>query len=306
MNIEIKTKSALLYHKQTYATNYDVNIYRGCSHACQYCFAQYSHKYLNNDNFFGKIFIKTNISERLNYELTKKKHFKQTLNICGVSDCYQHAEKEYKLTRKVLQLLKQRRHPLILSTKSDLILRDFDLIAQLSKMTRVGIAISITTLDENKSKALEPGASSPLKRLEVIKEFTKINCKTTILLMPIIPYITDDSENLESVFSFVAENKIDFINAWPLHLRGNTKNHFYQFLQKQFPDQHNQYINLYKNKSNPSGEYVKKIKETIANLREKYHLENSFARLPSHKSPKQLLLFKEESKKNKRIIDFRR
>ena len=101
---EIKAKSVLHYHDKKFASNYDLNIYRGCEHKCEYCFAQYSHKYLEND-FFNDIYIKTNVAEILDKELTKKPLNHTQICICGVSDCYQPAEEKYKLMPDILKVL---------------------------------------------------------------------------------------------------------------------------------------------------------------------------------------------------------
>ena len=135
--IEIESKTALnkLNRKRPYG--WDLNIYRGCEHNCRYCFAMYSHDYLGNNNYFEDIYIKKNIVELLEIELSKKSWKREVINIGGVTDSYQPLEERYKLMPEILKLLIKYKTPCIISTKSDLILRDYDLIDKLSKITYV-------------------------------------------------------------------------------------------------------------------------------------------------------------------------
>ncbi len=290
---EIEAKSALHFHEQTFASNWDLNIFRGCAHKCRYCFAQYSHKYLDGGNFFDDIYVKTNIPEIVNREFAKKSWRKSAVTVCGVSDCYQPVEKDYKIMPKVLDVFRKNKNPIIISTKSNLALRDIKQIEELKKVTDVYITTSISTMDEDLRKLIEPGATTTsLERLEMLGEFKKIGCKTTLLFIPIIPYITDDFENLDKTIRIAKSFDVDNMHTWPLHLRGQTKPVFLSFIQKHFPELYIKYFKLYK-KGNVSQEYLHQLQKTLYNIRIKYDMFNRFEEItePEKDEDSQLTLF---------------
>ena len=196
---EIQVKKALNRIKATSRItlpyHWDLNIYRGCEHGCNYCFAMYSHSYLEKKDkysfaeeevypsageekcaFFQRIYVKTNIVEALDKQLGARSWKKEVINIGGVCDSYQPAEAKYRLMRKVLELMIEYRNPVTISTKSDLILRDYDLLSELAELTYVNIAVTVTTMDEKLSSLLEPLASSPEKRFSVLRAFKDTAC----------------------------------------------------------------------------------------------------------------------------------
>jgi DNA repair photolyase len=282
---EIIAKNALHYHKKEFASKYDLNVYRGCGHRCKYCFAQYSHKYLESGDFFGEIFVKINIDKALKKQFSKKSWKKEKVTICGVSDPYQPIEKKYRLMPKILKIFKRYRNPVVIITKSELILRDKKLIEELAKVTDVEIVTSICTLDEKIRKKIEPCSSSSLKRLSMLKELGDRGCRTSVLLMPIIPYLTDDAKNLKEIFKKAKENNIDNILTSPLHLRGNTKKEFFKFIAEEYPDKLVKLKKLY-NGAYASKEYRKKLKFLIFQLRKKYGL---FYKKPKNKRKEEQL-----------------
>lgn len=268
---EIEIKSALHYHERKIATNYDLNIYRGCQHKCKYCFAQYSHKYLESE-FFDDIFIKMNVPEILDKELSKKTWNKAAINISGVTDCYQPIETKYKIMPEVLKVLIKHKNPVIIITKSPLILRDYDLIEELSKVANVNVLLTITTLDEEIRKKIEPNTFPSIERFNALKELAKIkNCETSTMFMPIIPYLTDTIINLEAIFQKSKEAQVDYLISDVLNLKGNTKKNFYSFLQETFPRTYEKIQPLYEN-AFVSQNYRKKLNKFLLHLRQKYHL----------------------------------
>jgi DNA repair photolyase len=274
---ELKVKSAIHFHDSKFASNWDLNIYRGCEHRCKYCFAQYSHKYLNNGEyeFFGDIFIKTNIAEILDKELSKKS-WKPTniLNICGITDCYQPVEEKYQLMKDVLKVLIKHKQSVFILTKSPLILRDYDLIKELSEVAYVNIAFTITTLDEDIRQKIEPNVKSSMERLLAMKEFSELNCKTVIMLMPIIPYLTDTTKNIENIFKISKEFGCNFLLSAPLNMRGFVKPNFYDFLKKDFPNTYQNIQKLYKG-AYSCKEYNEKLRKFLYQMRIKYKMLGS-------------------------------
>ena len=287
---EITTKSALHFHERPIPTNWDLNIYRGCTHKCKYCFAQYSHQYLESEDFFGDIYVKTNIAQVLDRELSRKKWKNDQINIGGVTDSYQPWEKHYEIMPQVLKIIEKHKTPVIICTKSHLILRDIELISSIASVTDVDITVSITTMDEDLRKILEPGAVTPsIKRIEMLKKFKEGGCRTHILLMPILPYLTDSEENLEKIFSLCHDQNIDSVIAGPLNLKGSTKTGFLSFIRDNFPDIYQNYQDLYQ-----TG-YVKKdysvnLNGILKELRKKYNF------FYNHQPPDKVNIIKDEKK----------
>jgi DNA repair photolyase len=201
--VELSVSSALNKLKRRIPYSYDLNIYRGCEHGCKYCYAIYSHDYLNDGNFFDRVYYKKNILEPLEKELSSPNWKREIVNIGGVTDSYQPIEKELQIMPEVLKLMIKYKTPIIISTKSDLILRDIDLINELSKITYVNIACTITTMDESIREKLEPNSSPSINRFKVLKKFKeKTNASIGVHIMPIIPYLTDSYENLDEIYKY--------------------------------------------------------------------------------------------------------
>ena len=187
---EITCSTALNKLKRKIPYGWDLNIYRGCGHRCKYCYAIYSHEYLGEKDF-SKVFVKTNIVKQLDKELGKPTWKREIINIGGVTDSYQSEETDFKIMPEILKTLIKHKTPAIISTKSDLILRDYDLIAELAKITYVNVASTITTMDEDVRKEIEPNSSKSSDRFNMLKEFRKTNASIGLHTMPIIPYLTD-------------------------------------------------------------------------------------------------------------------
>lgn len=272
---EIQSKSALTKLKRKIPYSWDLNIYRGCQHACQYCYAMYSHKYLNSKDYFNDIYVKTNIVDELEKQLYKDNWKREVINIGGITDSYQPVEKKYKLMPEILKLLIKYKTPAIISTKSDLILRDFDLIDQLSRITYINIATSITTVNNITVKKIEPGASTIDKRFNVLKEFSKTNASTGLHVMPIVPFITDNEDNFNIMFSKAKDCNVDYVLCGVLYLRGATRNHFIKFIEIEYPSLINNYKELYKT-GGANKEYKNKLYSMVNKIRDKYNLSNSY------------------------------
>lgn len=171
-----------------------LNPYRGCEHGCAYCFARPTHEFLGMSaglDFESKIMVKTKAPELLRREFLKKSWVPQTLGMSGVTDCYQPAERRLKLTRACLEVLAEFRNPVAVITKNHLITRDLDILQKLAAHNCVTANISVTTLDPNLAKVLEPRASSPQRRLRAIEELHAAGIPVRVLMAPIIPGLTD-------------------------------------------------------------------------------------------------------------------
>jgi len=286
---EITVKKALHHHKKEMPCNYDLNTYRGCATGCTYCFAKYSHQYIDGGDFFDDICVKTNVAEALDSELSKKSWKGEPIKIGGVTDSYQPVEEQYKLMPNVLEVLIKHRNPVLIATKSNLILRDFSLIEKLAGLTEVAIASTITTVNEDVQQKIEPLASSSLDRFEMLQQFGKAGCYTTVLCTPIIPFLTDGIKNLDSLFRLTKENNINSILTWTLHLRGSTKDTFYRFLMQNYPNVFPKLKKLYIS-SNAVSHYKKSLNQMVLELREKYNLFDVFKPTLFPQEEKQLSL----------------
>lgn len=280
--IEIECHSALNKLKRKMPYGWDLNIYRGCEHGCKYCFAMYSHKYLNDEEYFGNIYVKTNIVEYLEKELRSRSWKREIVNIGGVTDSYQSAEEQYKIMPQVLKLLIKYKTPAIISTKSDLILRDYDLIDQLSRLTYVNIAATITCMDENIRKKIEPQGSSSLKRLEVLKTFRKTNASTGLHIMPIIPYLTDSYENMDALFAHAKDTNVHYVLPGTLYLRGKTRKVFFDFIENDYPEWLLPMKELYKT-GGAGKEYKDKFYKKLNLIRNKYGIIGGYSSVMKEK-----------------------
>ena len=171
-----------------------VNPYRGCEHGCIYCFARPSHEYLGFSaglDFETKILVKEEAPRLLREEISSPKWKPQVIAMSGVTDCYQPIEKKLRLTRGCLEVLAEFRNPVVIITKNHLVTRDVDLLAGLAAVNAAAVFISVTTLDAQLARKMEPRTSSPEMRLEAVRTLSAAGIPTGVLVAPIIPAITD-------------------------------------------------------------------------------------------------------------------
>ncbi|MDH6603414.1 DNA repair photolyase [Bacilli bacterium PM5-9] len=273
---KIICKSVLSKSSGRYPYKYSANIYRGCLHSCQYCYAIYSHKFLGDDNFFETIYIKENFVEELEKKLRSKAWKKEVINFGSVCDSYQPIEKELEIMRDVLKLMIKYENPIIISTKSTLILRDIDLINELSKLTFVSIAFTITSISDELNKLIEPNVPSYLDRfkaLKVLKE--KTNAQIGLHMMPVIPYLTCDERSIEMMFRLANKVNVDYVIVGLLNLKSQVKQHFMSFISKELPAYYND-INKYFSNKEIRKAYKKDYYQTLNQLIKKYNININY------------------------------
>lgn len=275
--IEVKTQSGLNKLKRRIPYGWDLNIYRGCAHNCRYCYAMYSHEYLQDDDFHENIYVKTNIVEKLEEDLRRSSWKREIVNIGGVTDSYQPCEADYKIMPEVLKLLIRYKTPAIISTKSDLVLRDYDLIDELSRLTYINIASTITTTDESIRELIEPGAAPSAKRFAMLKAFRNTNASVGLHVMPIIPFVTDSFENVDSLCSSAAEANVHYMLTGTLYLRGKTRKSFFDFIQTQMPHLLGSLQTLY-SKGSAGKDYKDKLYAMVNALRSEYKVSSSYSK----------------------------
>ncbi|MDR2107509.1 MAG: hypothetical protein LBO73_03245 [Holosporaceae bacterium] len=275
---EITCKTALHHHDKEFATNWDLNVYRGCGHRCVYCFAQYSHKYLETDRFFDDIFVKTNVAEALNVDFSKRSWNGDPINVCGVTDGYQPIEEDYCLMPKIIKTFIRHKNPLVITTKSTLLLRDINLLEELNGIAAVDVRVSVSAMNESVREKIEPFASPTVDRLRMLGELGKRGIRAGILMMPVIPHLTDDIENLDKIFELVKKNDGKFIFPQILHLRGDTKRDFLDYARKFFPDLEEKIKRLYGSGAYVDKKYAEAFRRKIILLRKKYNFFNELPR----------------------------
>jgi DNA repair photolyase len=183
-----------------------LNVYRGCEHGCAYCFARPTHEYLGLSaglDFESKILVKERAPELLRKELSARKWIPQTLAMSGVTDCYQPIERQLQLTRQCLEVLADFRNPVGIVTKNHLVTRDIDHLQELAKYRAASVAVSVTTLDGDLAKALEPRASPPARRLAAVRELSAAGIPVIVMMAPVIPGLTD--HEMPAIFAAAAE-----------------------------------------------------------------------------------------------------
>ena len=220
-------------------SGYTINPYRGCSHACVYCFARPTHDYLGlgiGTDFERKIVVKVNAVERLRAELRAPRWGGDSIAMGTNTDPYQHAEGKYHLTRGIVETLSEARNPFSILTKSTLILRDGALLAEAAQRTEVSVSFSIGTLDREVWQLTEPGTPPPDKRVEALRRLTELGISCGVLVAPVLPGLSDSEEQLVEVTEAAAAAGAVSVHGVALHLRGPLRGHYLDWLAGVRPD----------------------------------------------------------------------
>ena len=246
----IKTKTILTkvnYGKDWYGVDYNMNLYRGCSHGCIYCDSRSNCYHIDN---FDTPKGKENALVILENELSKKRE-KGVVGIGSMSDTYNPFEKEYEQTRNALKLLSKYNFGVSIDTKSDLILRDLDILKEINKKNNVIIKFTITTPNDELSKIIEPRVCPSSKRFAAIKELTDNGIFAGIMMNPVLPFITDSEEDIKELVRLAHENGAKFIQTYMgMTLRENQRDYYYEQLDKHFKGLKEKYIKYYGEKYN--------------------------------------------------------
>ena len=214
-----------------------VNPYRGCEHGCVYCYARPTHSYLGLSpglDFETRLVAKANAVEALRAELSRPGYKPSPINIGSATDAYQPIEREWRLTRGLLELMVETRHPLTIVTKNALVARDLDLLAALAEQKLVVVYMSITTLDAGMARTLEPRAAAPWRRLEAVRSLTDAGVPVGVLVAPIIPFINDES--MEHILQESKAAGAHYASYTVLRLPWEVKTLFEDWLNAHFPD----------------------------------------------------------------------
>jgi DNA repair photolyase len=216
---------------------FSINPYRGCEHGCVYCYARPTHEFLGLSaglDFESKIFVKERAPELLRERLMKKNWQPQMIAMSGVTDCYQPAEKKFELTRRCLQVLAEFKNPVGIITKNRLVTRDIDILAPMAAEKLVCVYISITTLDAELARTMEPRTSSPRGRLEAIEKLALAGVPVGVNVAPVVPGLTDHEMPL--ILRAAHDAGAQFAGFVPLRLPYSVKDLFVEWLEKNRPE----------------------------------------------------------------------
>jgi DNA repair photolyase len=217
--------------------SYSMNPYQGCEHGCIYCYARNTHNYYGFSagvDFEQKIIVKETAPQVLEKQLQHPKWEVRPIMLAGNTDCYQPVERKLEITRKLLKVLVKYRHPVSILTKNSLILRDLDLLTVLAKDQLVHAGMTITTLDENLRRKLEPRTASAKKRLDVLEQLTAAGIPTTVMISPVIPGLTD--HEIPAILEAAAARGVYSAGYIVLRLNGAIGPLFEDWIRKHFPD----------------------------------------------------------------------
>ncbi|MDO4535451.1 MAG: radical SAM protein [Clostridium perfringens] len=255
-----------------FGTNYTVNLYRGCSHGCIYCDSRNSvYKILN----FNKVTPKVDAIEIVKKEL-KSKRKKGVISIGAMSDPYNPLENKLKLTRNFLEEINKERFGVSIDTKSSLVTRDIDILKKIREHSPVIVKLTITTFNDDLCRKIERCVDSTKKRFEALKELSNNGIYTGVLLLPILPFINDDEENIRNIIREAYRCNAKFVFSYFLGvtLRGNQRSYFYEALKEIFPKDNfiKKYEEFYKDKSNCISLKNEKLLKVFKDECEKYNL----------------------------------
>jgi DNA repair photolyase len=274
---EIRAKSIISHVPATSSMPFQwtINPYRGCSHACVYCFARNTHTYLDLDaghDFDSKVVVKVNAPELLRRELTAPRWRGESIAMGTNVDCYQRAEGRYGLMRGIVSALRDRANPFSILTKGTLILRDLDLLTQAATVTRVGISFSVGFVDETLWRSVEPGTPSPRRRLDAVRRFADAGFAVTVLMAPILPGLTDNDESIEATVAAISAAGASSVVPITLHLRPGTREWYSAWLARTHPDLVERYREVYGKGSYSSKAFQRGISARVTDVARRYGL----------------------------------
>ena len=292
----VKAKTILTKVKdgnEWYGVDYNMNLYRGCSHGCIYCDSRSDCYHIEN---FDIVKGKENMLHILENELSKKR-LKGIVGIGAMSDTYNPIEIKYKQTRGALQLISKYSFGVSIDTKSNLILRDIDLLKEINSKNNVIIKFTITTPDDKLSKIIEPNVCVSSKRLEAIKTLNDNGIFAGIMMNPVLPFITDKEEDIKKLVRIASRNGAKFIHTYMgMTLRENQRAYYFDKLDEHFPGLKDKYIKNYGDKYNCLVPNYRQLYKVFTDECNKYGI--------LYKMDEIIKAYKKESENNEQITLF--
>ncbi len=274
---EVLCKSALnkVPNAAALPFRYTVNGYRGCSHACRYCFARPTHEYLDFDtgtDFDTQIVVKTNVAEVLRQELKRPSWQRDTVALGTNTDPYQRAEGRYALMPGIISALADSGTPMSILTKGTLLRRDLTLIAHAARQVPLSVAISLAVGDPALHRDVEPGTPTPQARLALITAIREAGLGCHVMVAPVLPHLTDSREHLDGLLGQIAAAGATSVTVFGLHLRGATRGWFMAWLARAHPELTSRYRDLYRRGAYLPPSYRDMLRERARPLIAKYRL----------------------------------
>ncbi len=223
---------------------HSINPYRGCSHGCIYCFARITHEFLGFSSgldFETKIMVKPAAPDLLRQELLSPRYQPVALSLSGVTDCYQPAEKKFRITRRCLEVLAEFANPVSVITKNHLVTRDIDVLQQLARQDATMVLVSVTTLETDLARRMEPRTSTPRRRLDAIRALSAAGIPVGVMVAPVIPGLTD--HEVPSILKAAADAGARYAGYTPIRLALSIAGLFEQWLAEHFPDRKEKVLN---------------------------------------------------------------
>ncbi len=287
-----------------------VNPYRGCEHGCIYCYARPGHEYLGLSaglDFETKIFVKHDAAKLLEKELCAKKWQPKVITFSGVTDCYQPIERDLKITRQCLEVLRDFRNPVAIITKNQLVARDVDILDEMASYNAAHVSISVTSLDSHVARKMEPRASQPHLRLKAMEILAKAGVSVGCMIGPVVPGLTD--HEIPNILKAAANAGATSAHYTMIRLPYSVKEHFQIWLRENFPDRAERvlshirevrhgklYESAFGERMTGSGVYADQVANMMKLFKKKYNLEKhgrhlSIAQFRSNAKAAQLSLF---------------
>ncbi len=271
---EVTCKSAL-NRVQGMPFSWTLNPYRGCTHGCHYCFARRYHSQFemnSGDDFASKILVKVNFAEVLAREVDRPAWKRDRVAFGTATDPYQPIEGHYKLTRRSLEVLTRGRTPVGLITKGPMVVRDKDVLLDLTRAAGCTIYVSIPSIDEDAWRTLEPGVAAPIQRLRALRELVDAGIHAGVLMAPIVPGFTSSRRKVEDTMKAIADHGARFVGAAVMRLEDGTRDHFFRFIEERFPAMLPGMHRLYGRKEAPPA-YRHEVQAMVRVLQDRYGLQ---------------------------------
>jgi DNA repair photolyase len=262
---EVHVRSALA-RCQGMPFNWALNPYRGCTHACEYCYARKYQRHLElnaSDDFSSVIFVKRNLPDALRRELKRSSWSRETVAVGTATDPYQPIEGHYRITRRCLEVLVEARTPFSIVTKGPMIVRDIDVLARAASTTGCSIYMSVPTVLEDAWHALEPGTAHPLQRLRAVRQLLDARLDAAVLMMPLVPGFSTSRTSVEQTLAAIARVGATVAGSGVARFDPGAREHFFAFLTREHPDLVAGYERLYTRVNAPSA-YCAAVKQVVA------------------------------------------
>jgi DNA repair photolyase len=268
---EVVCRSAL-NRVQGMPFNWTLNPYRGCTHGCHYCFARRYHVQFemdSDDEFASVILVKRNVVEVLQRELDRPSWTREHVAFGTATDPYQPIEGHYRLTRQSIVALTRGRTPIGLITKGPMVVRDRDVLVDLTRAAGCTVYMSVPTVDDDAWRILEPGTAHPLQRLRAVRELVDAGVNAGVLMAPIVPGFSSSKIKLERTVKAIADHGARFVGCNVMYLQDGTRSHFMKFIEREFPSMLPRFEKLYVKKYPPDA-YRREVQAMVRTLQQRY------------------------------------